>query len=852
MASVQEQFTVAHVIDMFKGLNLLVTGDGQQIEAKSKELEPRYLRMKNSPDRQKGVEADLWFKNLSYMKSQRTELLDIVYKHFAQLADTTLEAALLARTKQLTPELYSQLERLALEQCKCDTPLAQRFVETYLQDKGLTIGTGIVPVNLVERLTAISSVGQVELHWQLPSANCDEMFLNRFAATKQGGFEKSGQELCRGRLSSYTDRNVKAGQSYRYEIHSIYKQVESQTGVEIKAVAIGEVSDFKLRWVKDHVELTWQKPSPDCKVYLFRAPSAIPPAQRGRPDPLPNNPEAKLIFQGTASTWADREVTVGQEYHYLLVAFFGPDHFSNGVSVSILTPIPPPTVTAARAEYQAGAVHIRWEGVQSRQRVEYVVLRTSGLQPAASPTEGSPIATTTKTYCQDATAENGCEYTYTIFTYRDEIYSRQGRSTEPVAVVAEVRDITVETGDGSVTLRWQKPPEASQVIVRRSPKPLPQPGEGTLVPLAGPGLAQDTGLDNDREYHYLIYCSYRMARGREVFSPGVQWSAIPRQLPGQITGFAVTREGNQIVCAWEQEGPGTVLVVRTRQPSPYAVGVMLNDQELSQLGHRLSIAKTNQALDAHPTPAEPYYTAFVVAGSYGRAGPWQQCVAADDVSNLRLTAELKGVRLRWTWPEHCLTVTIARGQDNWPTGIDDPLASRFHCSRSEYESHFNSYLDQTAGTGKVFYIVYAQPSAAPERVFAPGSSPGCRGFIQAGGFGQLKYSLKIERQHRFFGPYILVLKWEFVARPGRFSGFRLIGNPRAAPVQPTEGTELFCWTPAGPELLPTTPQEIRIQLNNLQGVLGQRFYCRLFHFNLDEAEQIVIVHPDLNHPLEIR
>jgi hypothetical protein len=245
-----------------------------------------------------------------------------------------------------------------------------------------------------------------------------------------------------------------------------------------------------------------------------------------------------------------------------------------------------------------------------------------------------------------------------------------------------------------------------------------------------------------------------------------------------------------------------------------------------------------------------YFLPVVVFEETAYIGQEERFVyACEDVSNLRLVPEAQGVRLRWDWPEQCVAVAIVRRHDDWPTGMDDSLATRFHYSRTEYERNFNSFFDKITGTHELFYIVYGQPDYVSDRVYSPGLSGGCRAQVQVGGFGQLSYSLTLKRQAIWFGPYNLLLKWKFDVRPGRFSGFHLVGNPHTVPSKSIEGIELFRWTPEKPEELPAESQEMRIQLDETRlRRLGRRFYCRMFHLNLDEQEQILIIHPDLNHP----
>jgi len=181
MTSTQRDLSVAHVIDMFNGLDLLVTDDGQQIEAKGNELQKLYLRRKGSPDPQQRNAADSWFKHLSWLKDERerAELLKIVWAHFMHLADVTLDAASNAGVKELTPRLHAGLERLALEECKCDSPLARRFVEDYLREHGIYIGKVFVRPGRVEDFAAVSRLGQISLSWSLPTINWDEIEIVR-------------------------------------------------------------------------------------------------------------------------------------------------------------------------------------------------------------------------------------------------------------------------------------------------------------------------------------------------------------------------------------------------------------------------------------------------------------------------------------------------------------------------------------------------------------------------------------------------------------------------------------------------------------------------------------------------
>ncbi|MCP4699856.1 MAG: hypothetical protein GY862_23840, partial [Gammaproteobacteria bacterium] len=192
---------------------------------------------------------------------------------------------------------------------------------------------------------------------------------------------------------------------------------------------------------------------------------------------------------------------------------------------------------------------------------------------------------------------------------------------------------------------------------------------------------------------------------------------------------------------------------------------------------------------------------------------------------MSLRPEAEGIRLRWDWPEQCKAVLIVRRQGKWPDSSDDPQAKRFAYSQVEYENNFDSFFDSTAATGELFYIVYAQPYGAPERIYSQGISPGCRGSVQPAVFGELRYSLKPKKKHGFWGVYGLLLEWRFSKSPDCFSGFRVIGSASGAPSEPMEGVELFRWQPENTNTLPADTQEVWFMPGSSQlQRIGKRFY----------------------------
>jgi hypothetical protein len=833
--------TTAEVIVMFRGLNLPVTDNQDLITARGKELEPLYLRRKASPDAQQRNEADRWFKHLSQLKSQRPALLEIVYNDFIQLADTVLAVALNMGTNCLTPEVYAQLEKIALEQCNCDAPLARLFLEKYREEKGLTLKGTLVSPHLVEHLTAVSSIKGIQLSWKLPADYCDEVVLVRLKVSNDGKPAGKGKELCRGRRSEYMDGDVKPGLHYRYEAYSIWRGVQSQAMVICDAIAIGEIADVRIQWVRDHVELHWENPSPRCEVYIFRSSFPMTGVCTGPPTPLPDTSVEKLFKQKGKPVWCDREAATGTKYHYLLVAYFGPGNYSGGVSVSLHTPIPPPAVPSVFAEYKEGMVNITWEAARTAQPVEYVILRRQGTILPVNAEDGAILQTTAQTSCQDREVTAGKCYTYTVYTRSAEIYSRSGTSSAPVNILAEVTGLTAASGDGTIELHWQTPLNVSRVLVRRDTHPPAHHGSGQPVPVTGVGHARDKDLENGKTYHYLVSCAYRPMGSGEMVTKGIRIEASPDYLPTEVKDFTVQGAEKEVICTWTPPGHGQVVIIRSSQPHGLAPGQRLPVEQMDSLGKRITTGNDN-AHDLQPDIREPYYSIFAATGSHAVAGGCGCGVVYPDITGLTYQTGGDGVILNWAWPKECHAVRILRKQGQWPESPDDPAAAHISCTRVDYKSageKFVDHIQQQGGT--LYYTVYARVPGIDSLFFSSGKNPGCRATVRWQPWMTLRYQLSNRKNNGKKEPGLL-LTWNIENRHKNFNGFTVVAGQNMPPSSPAEGIELFRWQPGAPDT--PDPGKAWLDLSPVRERGWSHFYCKLITLDPAQQQNTLIIHPN--------
>jgi len=831
--------TAAEVAQMFRSIGLPVCDDEAAIRAKIAEESPRYQIMKNrsQTDRTLIVKAEAWFKDTTELMTNRSALLEVVYKAFGAATDGDLGLRRLGGVRVLTSAVAQQFVASAIQLFHVDNALASQFVDRYLKERNLEIGGQLLKFSFVENLQAVSGIGRISLSWTRPAQNCEGVLIVRLSPDgREDEFETAGE--------SFEDPGVAPGVSYTYRFHSRNQGESSDQFVEITAVSIGEVTKARAAWKHAEVLLQWNAAGAP-SVQIFRREGSAPELRFGPDGPAPDSPATVRVYQGAFERFADTNVAEGVTYFYRIVSDFGQGRCGRGVDVQVTIPQPPAAVRSLHASYKREAdkdvVQLEWPPAAGVAGPEYVVVRREGEAPAARQDEGVLVTTTSQTRCLDESVASGHRYTYAVFTQAGGLSSRAGTAAPAVDILTEISGLKANTGDGTVELAWTTPSGASSVIIRRSLQPPRDRTEGTLVPLTGEGNAKDTGLRNGGQYHYLVCCGYRPAGGEEIFSPGMRIAAVPVMLPDAVTRFSAKPHAAEVVCTWDPPACGQAVVLRSVRPHGLPAGRRLNAKELNALGERIVASESGSATDANPVLEKPYYAVFTVAGEHAVVGGTSLCVVAPDVTHLSPQPAPEGVVLRWRWPDGCTLVRVARRLDHEPDGPDDPNAVVFPCMKSDYDAAGGKLLDRLGTGGHYYYAVYAQPAGAPAQFFSSGSDPGCRLSIEwHKTWTTMHYQLSAKPEA---AGRSMLLSWRVDEAAPNFAGFSLLADVDDIPNSIDDGIELFRWAPAPGPI--AGAHEAEVDLEPVQRRRWARFYAKAFPLNTAQRFTTKIVHPNV-------
>jgi len=832
---------------MFKGLDLPVCDDLGSIQQKVKEKRERYLREGNSPDRDLAHKAKMWMKNAEAMENRRPDLLRVVYEAFRLDCDTAVHGAVASGNLRLTQHLLSDFNQKAISGFRLHPSLANEFVKRYVNERGFNEGDALVRPALVQQFTASSQISKIALQWTVPSRDFDEVEIIR--ESDSTGSKKKSETVYRGSGRVFEDTAVAPGTNYVYRAFSWFQGVKSDDAARLRTVCLGEVRSPLASYKDGNVELSWQLPGDGVNVLIFRRAGGVPSLRFAASGPVPADATTTQVFRGGGSKWADTAVVEGENYHYRIVAEFSGGLFTQGVDAQGTVPRTPPAPSAPRATYRhdhgRDEVELTWTGLPAGTPVDYIVVRREGNIPAAHVNDGKVVATIRQTRWRDDQVDAGRRYQYSVFTRLGTLESRAA-AVAAVDILADVSDLRLQTGDGTVELQWKTPPNVTRVVVCRAVNPPQSLKYGTVVPLTSEGLAKDCGLQNGRRVHYLVTCCYRTDGHTELCSAGKRDEAQPEPLPEPPQDFKVWASGHEMHCSWTPPGHGTVVVLRGSKPHGLPVGSRLSSGEIQNHGEPVINTQNGRAVDPKPDVKKPYYSAFAVAGTHAVVGGTEARVVCPDVSDLRLTPVKDGIELRWLWPKECLSVMVARRADTWPTSHDDSRAVCVPVTHVDYRATGERFVQPLHDErGHFHYIVFAQATGTSGNFFSAGVEPTCRREIDWNPLLLLRYRLSAcsgLRKGKGFK-----LTWNVEDPFSSFAGFALIANQTHVPKSLQDGTELYRWVPE--EINPGEALEATVGLEPVRQRKWVRFYCKLMALDPAQGRSMLVTHPNISVPL---
>jgi hypothetical protein len=372
----------------------------------------------------------------------------------------------------------------------------------------------------------------------------------------------------------------------------------------------------------------------------------------------------------------------------------------------LLAITPPSAPENLRARVKGKVVSLSWDPVPI-QGVTYHIIRKSRAQPN-SIQDGKELPTVTGHSYDDTTAEVGLPLYYAVFSECEQVLSQESALLpHSVLLTQEVTRLVAKVGERRVDLSWEPPSNVFAVcIVRKEDKPPVSLNDGTLLAKLDRKQKRflDQDVENERVYHYALYCQFKDQDGHVITSYGQHVMASPEAPPQPITNIDIketkTEQALELLISWQRPQKGNVVILKSLQKPALRVGDIIMESDLSQFGQLLE-DRPESVKDTWTVSGIAYYTPVVLAQKWACIGVTRRHVWVENVGNFRHQNLGSTIRLYWTWPEQCQEVIVAHSPQDWPEA-GNPLTITRHVSRATYDQL--GYYDIKGTINQNYYI----------------------------------------------------------------------------------------------------------------------------------------------------
>jgi len=830
------------VIGAFKELRIEVSDDKSEISKSYNKRTSHYTDLRESPDQDDQRQGELHIENGTALQSdkQRAKLLDVVYQTFSELGDATVSAL---QSKSVNSAFRDALIKIGKSQCHYRDDLCDQAFLRFLQERGLEVGgqVDIYSAEAVQNFRA-ESIGQgsIRLCWDNPDQNFDKVVIRR---------PGTNTPIYTGKGSEYVVNSLTTGEHQFEAVSFFLGEEDSGTLVSAIGLSMGEIEDTKVVFSEDRVKLSWELPFGSDRAAVFRKKDGKPEVKPG--DPTPANSETKKVYHGSDCFTEDSgALEEGATYHYLFAAIYGSDKFTLGKETTVPIPRRPDGVSSLNASANSlGEVILSWTPVNCGPGLNYCLYRREGGIAPGMEDESERIAVCENSRYVDVQVLPGKQYTYSIFTAQGGLWGKTSAESDPVVIMEEVTGVTVQEGDGVVSLQWDEPGSGAPIEIRRSlSKDISD--SATPIALSGPTSAVDTSVKNGRKYHYKISVVYNAPSGGKVRSKGVDVDAVPLPLPEAVTEFKVEAEGSEAICQWTADSSCTYRIFRS-SAELIAPKVRMSTIELEGLIDAESATEvvitgaSGKVIDPSPSSKTPFYSIFTVSGANAISGGTFNCAVCPDISGLIHKVTREGVELRWRWPSSCNSVKVARKLGSLPQSINDVEAVTVTIPRMAYENSGMKYLDRMTGSKEgdhFFYRVFAQSKSNADSYLSSATTAETQvsaiwrkpmslryNVEKNGGNGSLTFRCKVEDPLSDFGGFVVLAKQEQI------------------PQHINDGVELLNCE-AGEEKRYCDGKKISLKKIPSH---WHSFYLKLILKNQQQSQRALVIHPNISHEFSL-
>ena len=342
------------------------------------------------------------------------------------------------------------------------------------------------------------------------------------------------------------------------------------------------------------------------------------------------------------------------------------------------------------AEISGKLIKLSWPKVTSKDpsltaKIKYRVVRKENALPA-NIDDGVKLSETTQLTYEDDKCVEGIIYAYAVYPVYDGVPLESGLLSKKVIIVGEITNLTNESDDKEITLKWKNPVNIIGVHCVRKKGSVPRnKDDGEQLLISGkPCSYTDRGLENKTVYGYRIMAKYQGPDGI-VFSAGTTVEASPDARPTPLDIKYVIKE-KEVDISWT--------------PKPDCDIKLYYSSEMPNVSENSFISETSEVFNSFQSiknfskdtgkclwkvPGSSVYYIIPAAIRSGKALIGKIAPVMPCITKLSATKIGSDLHVTWTWPSNCENVLLVWRSDKQPESVSDEKAVKNPVPKRVYD-----------------------------------------------------------------------------------------------------------------------------------------------------------------------
>ena len=307
-------------------------------------------------------------------------------------------------------------------------------------------------------------------------------------------------------------------------------------------------------------------------------------------------------------------------------------------------------------------------------KIKYRVVRKENAL-SANIDDGVKLSETTQLTYEDDKCVEGIIYAYAVYPVYDGEPLESGLLSKKVIRIGEITNLTNESDDKEITLKWKNPVNIIGVHCVRKKGSVPRnKDDGEQLPISGkPCSYSDRGLENKTVYGYRIMAKYQGPEGI-VFSAGAMVTASPDARPTPLDIKYVIKE-KEVDISWTPKSDCDIkLYYSSEMPSVSENSFISETSEVFNSFQSIKNFNKDTGKCLWKVPGSSGYYIIPAAIRSGKALIGKIAPVMPCITKLSATKIGSDLHVTWTWPSNCENVLLVWRSDKQPESVSDEKA----------------------------------------------------------------------------------------------------------------------------------------------------------------------------------